>query len=137
MSTIKILFIYFSFKKKKILLTQLSNTKYVTSIEFKSTNVNYKHLKVVEYEQLVMEFNCTYSKHHRHSKTLKGKYEYIKKYVFRWQDLFTGINGGLAIASSKILRVNSKFDGDSVLEISEAVAFKGQSDIVSSTVTGS
>jgi len=69
--------INFSFEEEKTLLSLVK--KYASTIECKKTDVNSNRLKTASYEKLAMKLNSVGGKCYRSSKTLRSKYENIKK----------------------------------------------------------
>jgi len=77
MTSIKKRAINFSYKEEKTLLALVK--KYASTIECKKTDVNSNKLKAASYDKLAMEFNSLCGECYRSPKTLRSKYENIKK----------------------------------------------------------
>ncbi|CAI6357110.1 unnamed protein product [Macrosiphum euphorbiae] len=67
----------FSYKEEKTLLALVK--KYASTIECKRTDINSNKLKAASYEKLAIEFNSVCGECYRSPKTLRSKYENIKK----------------------------------------------------------
>lgn len=123
----------FSFKEEKTLLALVK--KYASTIECKKTDVNSNKLKAASYEKLAIEFNSVCGECYRSPKTLRSKYENIKKCgkkVFSDERAYLrGTGGGPAKTSSstdiqselqeilgnQMTGFNSEFDDDRILTI--------------------